>query len=142
MYSYKFIFILIPILLLAGCGNKRPAKLQFIDQARLIDIPILPNTKSIINLNTKNLNNNSNNSLSSNSISLKYKTSLTFNQIEKFYLESMEQSDWQLGWQSIAQQACMIFQKPKRVCVIIIEDLSLTESSDSGCQVRIVSGPR
>ncbi len=155
MYFHNLLRIFILILILAGCEKKRPVKLQFIDQARLVDIPIPPSVNPI-NLNHKansNINNHSENITSDNNnsaskvISLKFNSKLSFSWLKKFYLEQMELADWQLAWTAPAQQqTSFIFQKPNRVCNIVIENLDQDFSGTSnktnlGCEVRLISGP-
>ena len=134
-FYVNFLFIFIPILILTGCDNKRPVKLKFIDQARLVDLPIPPGV-SPVNLNYKDFNNSID-----QVISLSFKTNLSYGQIEKFYLEQMELSGWHLAWNAPSQQSCFIFQKPNRVCVIIIES-DLDSNSTKKSEVRLISGPR
>jgi hypothetical protein len=116
-------------------------KLQFIDQARLVDIPIPPSVNPI------NLNHKLSNNFTDKVISLKFNSKLSFSWLKKFYLEQMELADWQLAWSAPAQQqTSFIFQKPNRVCNIVIENLDQDFSGTNtktnlGCEVRLISGP-
>lgn len=75
-------------------------------EARLSDVPIVLNAKII----KKEIS----------STSYAYYSYLTFNNIISFYRNEMERFGWQLMAQNEASQTMLVFEKPSKVCTIML----------------------